>query len=92
VPRLCENANLDFRGKLKPGLVINAEIIRQDVRRTVEFEVIRKGCITYTHENIPNMASWADIHAHFLSFDEGIPPFESYINEDIRAYREVFIE
>jgi hypothetical protein len=86
VPRLYEDANLDFRGKLKPGLVITAEIMRVNVTCAVEFEIIRKGTICYIHEVIPNMLTWAEIHAHFSSIDKRIPPFESYLNEENRPY------
>jgi hypothetical protein len=86
VPGLFEDANLNFRGKLKPYLTINAEIVRRDVRCAVEFEVIKKGTIKYIHEDIPNMATWAEIHAHFMSIDERIPPFECYVNEEKRTH------
>jgi hypothetical protein len=49
VPRLYEDANLDFRGKLRPGLTITAEIIRQNVRCAVEFEAIRKSYQIWRH-------------------------------------------
>jgi hypothetical protein len=86
VPRLYEDANLDFRGELKPGLVISAEIIRVNVRSAVEFVVIRTGAICYIHEVIRNMVTWAEIHAHFSSFDKRIPPFECYLNDENRPY------
>jgi hypothetical protein len=86
VPRLYEEANLDFRGKLCPGLTISAEIIRKDVRVAVEFEAIRKGKIKFILEVIPNMVTWAEIHAHFSSFDERIPPLDCYIDEENRPY------
>jgi hypothetical protein len=71
IPRLYEEANLNFRGKLKPGLTITAEIVRQNIRCAVEFEVIRKRTISFVHEVIPNMASWAEIHAHYSTFVRG---------------------
>jgi hypothetical protein len=86
IPRLYEDANLDFRGKLKPGLTISVEIIRINVKCAVEFELIRKGSICYTHEVRPNMVTWAEIYAHFSSFDKRIPPFECYLNEENRPY------
>jgi hypothetical protein len=86
VPGLYEDAARDFRGNLRPGLTISAEIIRQSVKVAVEFEVIRKGKIKFILEVIPNMATWAEIHAHFSSFDERIPPFDCYVNEEIRPY------
>lgn len=50
VPRLFEEATLDFRGKLRPGLTIKAEIVWKQPRVGVEFEVIRKGKIRFIHE------------------------------------------
>jgi hypothetical protein len=85
-PRLFEEANLDFRGKLRPGLTITAEIVRRDVRCAVEFEIIRKGKIKFIHEQIPNMATWAEIRAHFASIDEGIPSFSYYVDEENRPH------
>lgn len=87
VPGLYEDANLDFRGKLRPALTINAEIIREEVRVAVEFEVIKKWSIKYIHENIPNTATWEEIHRHFSSIDERIPAFEYHVNEEIRPYQ-----
>jgi hypothetical protein len=85
-PGLFEEANLDLRRKLKPGLTIVAEVVRRDVRCAMEFEVIRKGKIKFIHEDIPNVVTWADIHTHFSSIDERIPHFECYINEENRPY------
>jgi hypothetical protein len=78
-PRLFEEAQLNFRGKLEPGLTIRAEIVRKQVQAAIEFEVIRKG-------KIPNMATWAEIHAHFAEEDERILPFTCYIDEENRPH------
>jgi hypothetical protein len=86
VPRLSEEATLDFSGKLRPGITISAEAEKTSVKLAVTFEVIRKGRITYIHEVIPNMATWGEIHAHFSSFDRRIPLFGCYINEKNRPY------
>jgi hypothetical protein len=86
IPGLYEDATLDYRGFLRPGLTVSAEIVREDVRVSVSFEVIRKGTITYILEVIPNMVSWQDIHGHFARIDRRIPPFEGYINEENRPY------
>jgi hypothetical protein len=85
-PRLYENMSLDFSGKLRPGTTITASIIRVVVKLSVTFEVIRKGRITYVLEHIPNMATWAEIHAHFLSFGQRIPPYSCHIEEENRPY------
>jgi hypothetical protein len=85
-PGLYEEATLDFRGNLRPGLTVSAEVVRQDVKVAVEFEVIRKGKIKFILEVIPNMVTWAEIHAHFSSFDERILPFDCYLNKIIRPY------
>jgi hypothetical protein len=85
-PRLFEEANLDFRGTSRPGLTITAEIVRRDVRCAVKFEIIRKGKIKFIHEQIPNMATWAEIRAHFASIDERIPSLSYYGDEENRPH------
>jgi hypothetical protein len=87
-PRLFEEAMLDYQGKLRPGLTIRAEIIQKTGEVGVEFEVIRKGKIRFIHEGIPNMATWAEIHAHFAEDDERIPPLNCYIDEENRPHIE----
>jgi hypothetical protein len=57
---LYENVSLDFSGFLKPGLTIMAGIIRENVRVSVSFEVIRGGSITFIQEVFLNMVSWRD--------------------------------
>jgi hypothetical protein len=49
-PRLFEEANLDFGGKLRPDLTIHAEITRKEVQCAVEFEIARKGRIKFIHQ------------------------------------------
>jgi hypothetical protein len=46
-PGLFEEASLNFRGKLKPGPTIRAEVIRREVILGVEFEVIRNDRIRF---------------------------------------------
>jgi hypothetical protein len=86
ISNLVENPVLDFIGFLKPGLTVNAGIQREDVRVSVSFEVIRDGCITFSHEIIPNIATWREIYGHFSSFDQRICPWENYIDEELRPY------
>jgi hypothetical protein len=85
IPRLYEEASLDYVGKLKPGCVITASIVKADVPLHVKFEVYGKGCITFELA-IPNMATWHAIHAHFSSYDLRIPPYSCYIEEELRPY------
>jgi hypothetical protein len=86
VPNLLENPIIRYRGFLKPGLTISVEIPRENVRVSVAFEVIAKGCITFTHEVFLNMVTWREIHAHYSSIDHRICPWENYIDEDLRPY------
>jgi hypothetical protein len=72
IPRLYEEASLDYAGKLKPGTEITASIIRANVPLAVTFELYRKATITY-HQDVPNMETWAAVHAHHVSFDARIP-------------------
>jgi hypothetical protein len=52
----------------------------------VTFNICRKGCTTFTHEIIPNMATWQRIRAHFHAIDQRIPPWECYVQEENRPY------
>jgi hypothetical protein len=85
VPRLYEEASLDYVGKLKPGAIITASIIRAEVQLAITFELYKKATITY-HQHVPNMETWASIHAHFANFDTRIPPYSCYIEEENRPY------
>jgi hypothetical protein len=61
-----------YRGNLKPGQIIKADVLRLNAEVTVDFELIRKGQTKFTHEAIPNMVSREEIHAHFRVFDHYI--------------------
>jgi hypothetical protein len=74
IPNLVEHPVSDYRGFLKPGLTITAEIQRENVQVSVSFEVIREGCITFIHEVFSNMATWREIHGHYSSIDQRICP------------------
>jgi hypothetical protein len=87
-PRLFSDASFNYRGNLKPGQIIQAEVIKKDVVVSVDFETIRKGHLRFTQEWIPNMVSWADIHTHFQARDRRIPPFDCYVQEENRPYIE----
>jgi hypothetical protein len=85
-PRLSPEATSNYRGKLRPGQVITAEVVRTHAEIPVDFEIIRKGHIKFTHEIIPNMATWPEIHAHFRTYDKRILPHDLYIDEETRPY------
>jgi hypothetical protein len=86
VPNLQEEPGIDYRGFLKPGLTLNASIPRVNVRVSVSFEVIRDGCITFTHEVFLNMTTWFEIYSHYSNIDARICPWENYIEEELRPY------
>jgi hypothetical protein len=73
--KLLEKASFDYRGELRPGQTIQADIVREEVDVSVKFQIRQKGSITFMYEGIPNMASWAETHAHFQEIDKRIPPF-----------------
>jgi hypothetical protein len=86
VLNLVEDPVINYRGFLKPGPTLSAEIQRENVRVSVSFEVIREGCITFIHEVIPNMTPWRDIHEFYSNMDHRICPWESYIDEELRPH------
>jgi hypothetical protein len=75
---------LNYRGNLKPGQTIQADVERENVEVAVQFEVRDKRTIKFEHEIIPNMAMWQDIHAHFLAIDKRLLPYDSHIEEEDR--------
>jgi hypothetical protein len=85
IPRLYEEASLDYVGKLKPGCNITASIVRADVPLHIRFEIYGKSSITYELA-IQNMATWQAIHAHFSGYDLRIPPYSCHIEEETRPY------
>jgi hypothetical protein len=87
-PSLFDEATLNHRGKLRPGLTIMAEMTRQIVEVAGEFEIIRKREIKFIRERIPNMDTWAEIHTHFAEEDQRIPAFSCYIVEENRPYQD----
>jgi hypothetical protein len=56
-PRLFTEATFNYRRNLKPGQIIQAEIVKENVDLAIDFELMRKGHIKATHESTPNMAS-----------------------------------
>jgi hypothetical protein len=86
VANLSENPVINYRGFLKPGQTISAEILREDVRLSVSFEVFREGLITFIHEFLPNMVTWHEIWEHYVAFDKRICPWECYVDEEVRPY------
>jgi hypothetical protein len=86
VPRLFPNANFNYRGKLRPGQTIQADITRETVEVAVRFQICHKGEIRFIHEFSPTMVTWAEIHAHFLNIDRRIPPYGCCVEEENRLY------
>jgi hypothetical protein len=86
VANLSENPVIHYRGFLKPGQTIAVDILRENVRASVTFEVIGKGTITFIHEVFQNMVTWHEIWEHYSEFDKRICPWECYINEELRPY------
>jgi hypothetical protein len=86
VPRLFERATLDYRGKLRPGQVVQAEVVREHITPSVRFEVKDHGYITFTQQTISNMSPRSGIHAHFVKAGARIPPFACYKHEETRPY------
>jgi hypothetical protein len=87
IPSLVEHPVINYRGFLKPGLTVSAEIQRENVRVSVSFEVIKEGCNTFIHEVIPNMVTWREIHGHYSGIDQRICPWESYVDEELKPYQ-----
>jgi hypothetical protein len=83
-PRVFQEASINYRGDLNPWQIVQAEVIGKELIVAVDFESIRKRHIRFTHELIPNMVSWADIHAHFQAIDKRISPFGCYVQEENR--------
>jgi hypothetical protein len=77
-PRLYEEATFKLRGLLQPGLTIQAEIRRMNVRVAVRFEVVEKRSITYEHVTTSNLWSSEENHTHFFTRDTGLLPYEFY--------------
>jgi hypothetical protein len=86
VANLSENPVINYRGFLNPGQTISAEILRENVRVSVSFEVFREGLITFIHEVFLNMVTWHEIWEHYAAFDRRICPWECYKDEEVRPY------
>jgi hypothetical protein len=66
---------------LKPYQAITAEVKREQVTLTVNFEVLdkdRKGIISYPDSKFSNMESRLTIHEYFCTIGPRIPPYEEY--------------
>jgi hypothetical protein len=86
VRRLFEKGIIRYHGKLRPGQTIQVEVQREDIHATVRFEIKDHGVISFTHEQISNMAPRSEIHAYFVREDPRIPPYACYEHEDTRPY------
>jgi hypothetical protein len=83
---LSENPVIKYRGFLKPGQTIEANILRENVRVSVSFEAIGKGSITFIHEVFLNMVTWREIWGHYSNIDRRICPWDCYVDEEKRPY------
>jgi hypothetical protein len=81
-PRLYEHATLSYMGFLPPGLTIQAGVMREQVRLTVVFEVIRNREIRYENQVVWNMWTSEDIWNRYFSIDKRLLPFECYEVQD----------
>jgi hypothetical protein len=71
---------------LQPNLVITAEVFREEIETSVNFEVKDKGWISFPNSRIVNMTPRLKINAHFASIDPRIPPYAQYEDADDRPY------
>jgi ribonuclease HI len=89
VPRLYQDATLNYTGPLQPGAVITAEVIRELVTVSVAFEVKDHGWIEYTnYPDTSNMLTRREIYDYFAAMDPRIPPLAEYTEEDTRPYQD----
>jgi hypothetical protein len=86
VPRLFEKATFNYRGPLQPGQTIQAEVLREEIEVTVDFEIESHGHIYFENSRIANMTPREDIHAQFARLDPRIPPYACYKAVDDRPH------
>jgi hypothetical protein len=64
-------------------MIVTAEVMRELVSVSVNFEVKDHGWIEYTNvTDISNMLTRQEIHAHYAQDDPRIPPLVEYVEED----------
>jgi hypothetical protein len=85
-PRLFQNATFNYAGLLQPGLIIQADVMREQVTVSINFEVQDRGWIEYPRNTISNMLTKQEIYDHFRQDDARIPPLAEYIEEEQRPY------
>jgi hypothetical protein len=86
IPRLFEHATFNYRGNLQPGLTITAEVMREEIETSVNFEVKDNGSIMFPNSHIGNMFTRSEIHEHYSGIDPRIPPLSQYEETDDRPY------
>jgi hypothetical protein len=74
IPRLFENATLNYSGFLQPGAIIQVEAMRADITTTVNFEVKDKGWIECPGFTFGNMTERRVICDFFKDLDPRLPP------------------
>jgi hypothetical protein len=80
-------ATFNYSGAVQPGLTVRAEVLREDVNVSINFEVKDNGWIENINNIISNMLSRQEIYDHYFALDPRIPPLAEYIEEDTRPYR-----
>jgi hypothetical protein len=88
VPRLYQHATFNYAGLVQPGLIVTAEVLREDVTVTIGFEVKDNGWIEFPNiADISNMTPRLEIYSQIAADDPRIPPFDEYIEEETRPYQ-----
>jgi hypothetical protein len=67
-------------------LTITAEVFREAVVTSVNFEVKDDGWIMFPNSHIVNLLTRQEIHAHYSSIDPRISPYAQYEEIDDRPY------
>jgi hypothetical protein len=89
VPRLYQFATFNYAGMVKPGIIVSADVLRELVTISVNFEVKDHGWIEYPPvQNVSNMLTRQEIHAYFAQNDPRVPPLAEYLEEETRPYLE----
>jgi hypothetical protein len=83
IPRLFQFATFNYAGFLQPGLIIRAEVQREEVTLGVTFEVKDNGWITFGNQTgVGNMTTRQELHASYAQHDPRIPtPFPNILKK-----------
>jgi hypothetical protein len=87
-PEVFAEAVFNHRGKVHPGLTMEAGILRKAVIVTVTFQILNKRVITYPSQQIWNIWSQEEVLDHFFTHDKRILPIECYETKEARQYQD----